>query len=373
MKKRVLWAGAIICIFSIGWLLIFPKWIKRSQISSKVKQEVRKELGSEITLQDFLTEEASNVSVDVDLTSLNQVGEYKVKVTIENETLESKVKIEDTTSPIIHGKNLTMYIDEDVPKALDFIEKIEEQSNYTVKDITVQKQLGTQEIVIEVEDQYQNKSSVAVSLTIIEDKDPPKLDGLTPITIELGEQVDLEEGVTAFDKRFGLVSFRIDASEVNYQKPGKYSIYYEAEDPLKNQIRETRTIEIKPKERTYKIDNFPTFHQYPKYPNGCESVALYNLLRYYNVNVTIDEIVNTLKKGEKVHFEHNVLYGGNPEIEFVGDPRDIHGYGVFQKPIIDVANQYKKGIIDYTGHSFDEVLELVKKKIPVQIWCLISL
>ena len=55
-------------------------------------------------------------------------------------------------------------------------------------------------------------------------------------------------------------------------------------------------------------------------------------------------------------------------MEFVGDPRNPHGYGVFQKPIIDVANYFKKGIIDFTGHSLDDVLEIVKQGIPVQVW-----
>ena len=55
-------------------------------------------------------------------------------------------------------------------------------------------------------------------------------------------------------------------------------------------------------------------------------------------------------------------YGGNPEIEFVGDPTDEHGYGVYQKPIIEVANKFKSGMVDYTGHSLEAVLEIVKNE-----------
>jgi len=72
---------------------------------------------------------------------------------------------------------------------------------------------------------------------------------------------------------------------VNYGVPGTYFISYYAEDPLGNASSVLRTIEIKEKEKTYFIPSFPTFHQYPDYPNGCESVALYNLLNFYNVFV----------------------------------------------------------------------------------------
>ena len=91
------------------------------------------------------------------------------------------------------------------------------------------------------------------------------------------------------------------------------------------------------------------------------------------VSVNIDEMMNRLVKGEGLILENGVFYGGDPEIEFVGDPRDLHGYGVFQKPILSLANHYKKGMIDYTGHSLDEVLTLVKQQIPVQVWVSIGL
>ena len=116
------------------------------------------------------------------------------------------------------------------------------------------------------------------------------------------------------------------------------------------------------------INDFPTYNQYPDYPNGCESIALYTLLKYYSINVSPDDIVDKLKKGEGPYFEDGKLYGGDPEIEFVGNPREYNGYGVYQKPIIEVANYYKSGIIDYTGHTLNEVLELVKNGKPVQIW-----
>ena len=116
------------------------------------------------------------------------------------------------------------------------------------------------------------------------------------------------------------------------------------------------------------IKNFPVQSQFPEYPTACESVALYTLLKYYNVNVTVDDIINKLKKGEKPHYEEGIMYGGNPEIEFVGNPKNKSGYGVYEKPIENVANTYKKGIKNISGTPFQDILKLVKQGYPVQVW-----
>lgn len=211
-------------------------------------------------------------------------------------------------------------------------------------------------------------------LKIIKSEDNfPIFDGLTPITIELGEEVDLYAQVRAYDYKDGKLNFKVDDRQVNYDEIGSYTIYYLAIDSDGNKKKSKREINIIPKKPTYMIDNFPTFNQFPDYQNGCESVALYNLLRFYNVDVSMKEIVNLLKKGDSPYRINDVLYGGNPEIEFVGNPQDKNGYGVYQKPIIEVANYFKKGMIDYTGHSLDEVLEIVKENIPVQVWVSINL
>lgn len=116
------------------------------------------------------------------------------------------------------------------------------------------------------------------------------------------------------------------------------------------------------------IDDFPAINQFPDYPVGCESVALYTLLKYYNVDVTVDDIIQKLKKGERPHYEGNIMYGGNPEIEFLGDPKDVYSYGVYEKPIEEIANTYKPGIKNISGTALDDILKLIKEGYPVQVW-----
>ena len=116
------------------------------------------------------------------------------------------------------------------------------------------------------------------------------------------------------------------------------------------------------------IKNFPTFNQKPDYPTACESVSLYTLLKYYNVDVTIDQIIDKLKKGDKPYYENDIMYGGNPEREFLGDPRDKTGYGVYEKPIEIVANYFKPNIKNITGTNLDDILKLVSLGYPIQVW-----
>lgn len=119
--------------------------------------------------------------------------------------------------------------------------------------------------------------------------------------------------------------------------------------------------------------NFPTFNQFPEYPTGCESVALYLLLHFYEVNVSVEDIVSNLKKGPLPYKNNGQILGGNPEIEFIGDPKTKYSYGVYNKPIAEVANQYKNGVISKIGLDFSEILKLVESKHPVMVWTTINL
>ena len=123
----------------------------------------------------------------------------------------------------------------------------------------------------------------------------------------------------------------------------------------------------------YLIEDFPTYHQFPNYPNGCESVSLYLMLKFHKVDVTVEQIVEKLKKGDAPFRKNGVLYGGDPEIEFVGDPRLKSGYGVYEKPILDVANQFKSNMKNITGSSLEDILKIVKTGFPVQVWASINL
>ncbi len=158
-------------------------------------------------------------------------------------------------------------------------------------------------------------------------------------------------------KEFDIVNEKLLSLETQYNSLGKkYNELLWEEQQRK--IRES----------TIKIENVPTINQYPNYPTGCESVALTILLKYYGINVTPNNIIDKLKKGSIPYYEEGVMYGGNPELEFIGNPYDELSYGVYEKPIADVANIYKSGVIVRNNYPFSEVLNLVKNNRPVVVW-----
>jgi len=120
---------------------------------------------------------------------------------------------------------------------------------------------------------------------------------------------------------------------------------------------------------TFIIDGVSKINQYSQgYPTGCESAALTILLKYYGVNVSMSDVVNKLPKGKLPYYENGVKYGGNPYIEFIGHPSDYNSYGVYEKPILQVAESFKSGVIDGSGMSLDEVLKIVREGRPVMVW-----
>ena len=139
-------------------------------------------------------------------------------------------------------------------------------------------------------------------------------------------------------------------------------------EQLKKQQTYKQTQNSTSKVLTHYIENVATINQYPNYYSGCEAVALTILLKYYNVNVSPLDIISNIKTGSYPYYENDVMYGGNPELEYVGNPKTEKGYGVYENPIADVAEIYKSGIIRKNNFEFSEVLKIVKSNRPVMVW-----
>lgn len=169
----------------------------------------------------------------------------------------------------------------------------------------------------------------------------------------------LQEEVTELENEVGELALKRDQLSTQY-------------DTLRKQKeeREQEAIELA---STYQIENVKVISQFPNYPTGCECVSLYMLLNYYGVSTTVDDIISRLPQGGWLYTKDDVRYGGNPELEFVGSPYDSQSFGVYEGPIISVANSYKGGIINGRGNSLDTVLGIVEQGRPVMVWTTIHL
>ncbi len=369
VKKIIL----IILIIILICIVVFfgYKFYKRNEIAKKINDNIVIEYGEKLTFEYILKDNFKKVKVEPSLSKVKSVGVHELIFTIDGEIFKVKVKVQDTTPPDLEVRDIQKYLDEDLPNVDEFVENVQDLSKVDLKMSEIKKEVGEHDVEITATDKYNNKTTKKAKLTILEYKGSVKFTGLTTLSVEAGSKPDLKKDVLAKDDRFGELEFTVDNSKVNYNVPGTYKIYYKVIDRLGNETIMERIIKIKSK--TYMIKNFPTYSQFPNYPNGCETVALYLMLKYYGVNVSVETLVNNLAKGDAVHWENDIRYGGNPEIEFVGNPRDKHGYGVYQKPIINLASKYKTGMVDYTGHSLNQVLNIVKGGTPVQVWVSINL
>ena len=139
--------------------------------------------------------------------------------------------------------------------------------------------------------------------------------------------------------------------------------------------KKTTTTTTKPYIYTSSL-KFPTYNQNPKYPTGCETVALYILLKYYKVSVSIDTLINELDKApiSIINEDTGEICVSDPSKVFLGDPTTSeNSRGVYTAPIQKLANKYKEGAIAKVGLDFSEVETLVNSGRPVVAWTTINL
>jgi len=139
--------------------------------------------------------------------------------------------------------------------------------------------------------------------------------------------------------------------------------------------KKTTTTTTKPYIYTASL-KFPTYNQNPKYPTGCETVALYILLNYYKVSVSIDTLINELDKApiSIINEDTGEICVSDPSKVFLGDPTTSkNSRGVYTAPIQKLANKYKEGAIAKVGLDFSEVEALVNSGRPVVAWTTINL
>jgi len=105
----------------------------------------------------------------------------------------------------------------------------------------------------------------------------------------------------------------------------------------------------------------------------CEIASLRMALNYLGENVTEDELI------EKINFDtrksKSLGVWGDPNIGFVGDVNGSvfkgTGYGVYEKPIQELASKYRKSAV-IKNADLSKVIENINKRNPVIVWGLLS-
>lgn len=102
---------------------------------------------------------------------------------------------------------------------------------------------------------------------------------------------------------------------------------------------------------------------------SCEIAALKMALNYYGVKVSESELIRELPFDTKLPRSQKNIWG-DPDKGFIGDidgTMPNTGYGVYEKPIAELAQKYRNAKI-LTPASLEGILNEVSKKRPVIVW-----
>jgi len=116
----------------------------------------------------------------------------------------------------------------------------------------------------------------------------------------------------------------------------------------------------------------PIIKQNPELRCGCEVTSLAMMLEYAGVKVDKMQLAGEIKKDRDALMKEGdkIVEWGNPEEGFVGDiTGKTPGFGVYNKPIYQLANQYLPGrAVDLTGQPFSALLDSLNQGRPVVVW-----
>ncbi|MFJ5716144.1 C39 family peptidase [Neobacillus sp. NPDC093127] len=103
----------------------------------------------------------------------------------------------------------------------------------------------------------------------------------------------------------------------------------------------------------------------PKLYNGCEVTSLAMILNYHGVKVTKNELAEKIKT---VPLTYSNGKKGNPNAGFVGDMAQGPGLGVYNGPILELAQKYVGDrAVNLTNQPFDDLINEVGQGLPVWI------
>ena len=220
---------------------------------SYIKSKFILEYGNKLTKEDLLFNVAEYQDTinqqDIDTINSYDVGEYDLKSVYDGQEKVTKITIQDTIAPELVLKDVTLYTEQTITDANQFVEKAEDLAGVTLNILTEidYSIVGDQEVTIEAVDGHGNKTSQTAKLTIKEDTEGPVFSGISDLKVTKGGTADYKKGVTAKDGKDGDVEFTVDSSSVKLDTAGTYYATYTATDKAGNTTTSKRKIVVSEK------------------------------------------------------------------------------------------------------------------------------
>lgn len=215
-----------------------------------IKSSITVEAGSNklITIDDFINDSGMDISFITDVASINTAtaGIHELLLDVDGREVTGYIHVVDTTPPKAVVKKLEIWKGDQLPDAMNFVSSIEDASEVLVEYKTIPdvSQVGVQEVELILKDGYGNASEFKTSLTVKEDKEPPRIIGTRNKTVYIGESVAYKKGVSVIDNRDTDLQVKVDSSKVNLKKEGVYDVVYTAVDSAGNKTVVTTTVTV---------------------------------------------------------------------------------------------------------------------------------
>ena len=182
----------------------------------------------------------------LDLINTSGVGEYEVSTTIGFQTNTCAVTVQDTRGPELELQEVKRYLGKKAD-VNDFVASVYDPSGEVELRLMTELNFDTEgqfPVVIEAEDIYGNITSLETTLVVTTDTVPPKISGLSTMTVEKNSSPDFLSGVSATDKVDGTCKVTYDTGSLDLSKAGTYYITYRSSDVAGNVTTAKRKIVV---------------------------------------------------------------------------------------------------------------------------------
>ncbi len=221
-----------VCTLSIVWM----------------KSEYTMELGEVLRKEDLLfNPDRDGYRIDQgDIDVINEcgAGEYTVASLVDDNVC--RVHVADTTPPELSVKDVSIFrgeqvtVDSFVESCFDISGEVEVRL-VTEPDVNA---LGMQIMTIEAVDVNGNIATATAALTVVQDKTPPVIKGLSALSVKKRSNPDYLAGVSAIDAVDGVCEVTYDAGAVNLAAAGTYYVTYTSKDKDGNMAKGKRKVVV---------------------------------------------------------------------------------------------------------------------------------
>ena len=256
-KKKKSAAGAV--IGTIGVLIVVAAaaaggwyYLADKQGKDNLKKEVVIEAGSSIKIEDFFSNCPVDAKFVTDVSDIDTDVPAVYQLTISYEkafTEDVTLKIEDHTGPDGKAVSQRVYTTWKMPEAEECVDGLYDLSGIAIvkyeEDTPKFEKSGEFSVPVIVTDMYGNDTVIKVPFTVIDDREAPVIEGVHDIEIEGdASEIDLLEGIFAYDDYDPEPTVKVNDFSVNYKKSGEYELIYSAFDEAGNVSNVSATLKI---------------------------------------------------------------------------------------------------------------------------------